>query len=120
MVTSGLEYWVSVIDVVAGAVDERLVAGDVLLLVGRVLLALDLEATRIRERVLLVVVPEDVAVRILAVGVDDQDTGRDGVEVGVVLDHDPELDLRTHDSGNRHLGFVLLGVRPSRLLPVSV
>ena len=49
-----------VIDVVTRPVLERLVARDVLLLVRRVLLAVDLEAPRIGQRILLVVVPEDL------------------------------------------------------------
>ena len=100
-----------VIDVVTRAVDQRLVAGDVLLLVGRVLLALDLEAARIGQRVLLVVVPENLAVGIFAIGVHDQDAGRNRIEVRVVLDHDPELDLCAHDSRDRHLGFEAPGLR---------
>jgi hypothetical protein len=79
---------VGMIDVVPGSVDQRLVAGDVLLLVGRVLLALDLESARVGERILLIVVPEDPALGILAIGVDDQHAGRDGIEIRVVLDRD--------------------------------
>src|SRR4029453_2494516 len=79
---------VRVVDVVARPVHQRLVAGDVLLLVRRVLLAVDLEAAGIRQRVLLVVVPEDRAGVVFAVGVYEEDAARDRVEVTVVLDRD--------------------------------
>ena len=85
-----------VIDVVASTVDERLVPSDVLLVVRRVLLAIHLEPARIRQRILLVVVPEDVAARVFPVCVDQQHTSRDGIEVRIILDHDAELDFRAH------------------------
>ena len=60
-----------VVDVVTGAVDQRLVAGDVLLLVRGVLLPVDLEPPRVCKRVLLVVVPQDLASVVFPVGVDE-------------------------------------------------
>jgi hypothetical protein len=79
---------VRVVDVVARAVHQRLVARDVLLLVRRVLLAVDLEPACVRQRVLLVVVPEDLAGVVLPVGVDQEDAAGDRVEVRVTLDGD--------------------------------
>jgi hypothetical protein len=72
---------VGVVDVVARTVHQRLVARDVLLLVRGVLLAVDLEAPRVGQRVLLVVVPEDLRLRVLAIGIDEQHAARDGIEV---------------------------------------
>ena len=91
-----------VVDVVARAVHQRLVAGDVLLLVRRVLLAVDLEAPGVGQGILLVVVPQDLAGVVFAVGVDEENAARDGIEVGITLDGDPVLDLRPHHLRNGH------------------
>ena len=101
-----------VIDVVTCTVNQRLVSCNILLLVRRVFLALNLEATRICKRVFLVVVPENLAVWIFAIGVHYQDAGRNRIEVRVILDHDPELNLCAHDSGDSHLGFEAPGLSP--------
>ena len=93
---------VGVVHVVPRPVRQGLVPGDVLLLVRGVLLPFHLEAARVGERILLVVVPQDLRRRVLAIGVHEKDAARDGVEITIVLDGDPVLDLGPHHLGNRH------------------
>ena len=92
-----------VVDVKAGPVLQGLVACDVFLLVGRVLLALDVETPGINERILLVVVPENLGVPVVLVGINQQDAARDRIKIAVVLDRDSILDLSAHHLGKRHL-----------------
>ena len=54
------------------------------------------------ERIFLVVVPEDLRRALLAIRVHEQHAARDRIEVPVVLDRDPVLDLGSHHLGNRH------------------
>ena len=60
------------------------------------------EYARIGERVLLVVVPENLPVRVLPVGVHQEYATRNRIEVGIVFHDDPEFDLGSHDRRNGH------------------
>ena len=92
----------SVIDVEPRAVHQRLVARNIFLLVRRVFLAVHLKAARVGQWILLIVIPENLARVVFAIGVDEQHTARDGIEVRISANGDPVLDLRTHHLRNRH------------------
>jgi hypothetical protein len=51
--------------------------------------------------VLLVVVPENVRVVRIAIGVDEQDAAGDRIEIAIVDDRDPVLDLAPHHARKR-------------------
>ena len=94
--------------------DHYVMNGTKMWITNDVLLAVDLEAAGVGQRVLLVVVPEDLSGVIFAVGVDEQDTAGDRIEVGITLDGDPVLDLRTHHLRYGHPASARTPIAPLR------
>jgi hypothetical protein len=94
---------VRMVDVIARSIQEGLVAGQILLMVRRILLTIHLKSAGIRKRVFLVVVPENPAFGILLICIDEENTTRNRVKIGIVFHDDPELDLGPHDGRYRHL-----------------
>jgi hypothetical protein len=93
---------VRVVDVEARAVAEDEV-DEARLLLGRELPLLRvLEATRVPERALRLVVPPDPRRAIGLVGVDQEQGRQDGIEIRVVPDGDPVLGLDPHHLRDSH------------------
>src|SRR5262249_58704923 len=93
---------VRVVDVKARPVGEDQVDEARLLLRGHLFVLHVLEAARVAQRALRLVVPADAGGPVGLVGVDQQQRGEDRVEVGLVLDRDAVFGLDPHHLRNRH------------------
>src|SRR5947208_7446271 len=101
-----------VIDVEAGAIGKNQVGQARLFLGGALLLLHVLEAPRVAERALRLVVPPDPGRPECLVGVDQQQRGQDRVEVRLVLDRDPVLGFDAHDFRDGHASPVASEQKP--------
>jgi hypothetical protein len=98
---------VGVIEVVAGAVGEGRINGHIRLVVRRFKVDIDLKATGIREGLLLVVIPQEPPLGITVIAIDKQQGHCDGIEIGIVGDHDPVFDFGTDDLWHGHVTLLL-------------
>src|SRR5215471_11740256 len=91
-----------VVDVEACPVGEDQLDEARLLLGWRLLLLHVLEAPRVSQGALRIVVPADAGGAVRLVRIDEEERRQDRVEVGLVLDGDPVLGFDTHHLRNRH------------------